>query len=100
MPFAGGGFKHIFVEGFLILPSGEIKRMEPFHAFDTQQLKKELSSRLTDTRGAVLKFTMEEVEPAECISYEMKQKIKIEILGNVPEEIIDNLRKELEDGSI
>ena len=86
------------VEGFTYY-EGKIRKMEPFHAFDTKQLKEELLKRLENIEGAVLKFTIEEIRPTECISYDMRRETKIEILGNVPEEVVDNLRKELEDGS-
>ncbi len=96
MPSAGGNFRHIMVEGF-VLKSGEIERIGPLHAFDQESLSRILSRILEDSEGAVLKLTIEAIEPDECIDYRMKRRVSIEVLGHVPEELEQELRRNLRD---
>jgi len=97
MPFAGGNFRHILVEGF-VLKDGKIVRIEPLHAFDNDGLSEILSQILEGAEGAVLRFTIEAIEPDECIDHTMKKRVSIEVLGSVPDELEKELRRKLEDG--
>ncbi len=97
MPFAGGNFRHILVEGF-ILKSGQIEEVGPLHAFDDDGLSGILSQILEGAEGAILKFTVEAIEPDECLDHTLKKKVSIQILGSVPEELKEELRRKLEDG--
>ncbi len=97
MPFAGGNFRHILVEGF-VSRGGKIERVGPLHAFDDDALEELLSSVLKGAEGAVLKFTIEAIEPDECINHSLKRRSSIEVFGHIPEELKRKLRRELEDG--
>ncbi len=97
MPFAGGNFRHILVEGF-VLKSGKIEEAGPLHAFDDDGLSETLSQILEGAEGAVLRFTIESIEPDECIEHTMKKRVSIEVFGNVPGELEKELRRRLEDG--
>ena len=95
LPFAGGNFKHIMIDGFVL--SDGIHRIGPFHAFDTSELQRILSQILEGAEGALLRFTIESIEPDECIDYTLKKRIEVRVFGSVPPDIEEELKRRLED---
>jgi len=86
------------IEGFVV-DSDNIQRVGPLHAFDNQSLSQILSDILKGTTGAILKFILEAIEPDDCVNYVLKERSFIEVFGDLPSDLEEELRRKLEDGS-